>query len=211
VEGFILRSRSLLWIVFILLIVGCAPKTKEDLLYEAQKKLNKMESYSCQVEITVKGNKNPEKYIMKQWFKKPNKYKLEVIGPKDLQGKITIGNGQKAWIYHPGIKQVWMMEEFLNSKEQNMFLGYFLRNSLNSEEVKGNIETLEEKDYITIDTEIPGNHVYYHKERLWINLEHLEPYLLEVFDIKGEKRIEVKYSDFQYNPKIEEEMFLITK
>lgn len=210
-EGFILRSRRLLWIVFILLIVGCAPKTEEDLLYEAQKKLNKMESYSCQVEITVKGNKKPEKYTMKQWFKKPNKYRLEVIQPKDLQGKITIGNGKNAWIYHPGIKQVWMTEEFLNSKEQNMFLGYFLRNSLNSEEVQGNIETLEQKEYITIDTEIPGNHVYYHKERLWINLKHAEPYLLEVFDIKGEKRIEVKYSNFQYNPKIEEEMFLITK
>ncbi|QZY55765.1 LolA family protein [Crassaminicella profunda] len=207
-----MRSRRIIWIILLIMfIVGCEPKTEQELFYKAQKKLNKMESYSCQVEIISTGNKNPEKHTMKQWFKKPNKYKLEVIGPKDSKGKMIIGNGNKAWIYHPGIEQTWMMEEFLNSEEQNMFLGYFIRNSLNSEQVKGSIEKLEKKEYIKIDTDIPGNHVYYHKERLWIDLDALEPYLLEVFDIKGEKRIEIKYSDFQYNPKLGDEMFLMTK
>lgn len=207
-EGYVVKIKKiLLGTLFILLIVGCSPKTEQDLFYEAQKKLNKMESYACQVAITSIGNKSPQKYIMKQWFKKPNKYKLEVVYPENLKGKITISNGNKAWIYHPSIEQTWIMENFSNSKEQNLFLGYFLKNCLNAENVKIYTEALENEKYLVINTEIPGNHVYFNTERLWIHQNRMDPFLLQIFDAKGKMRIEVKYEKFQYNPKIQDDFF----
>ncbi|WP_207707335.1 LolA family protein [Crassaminicella thermophila] len=200
-------KKVLIGILLMLLIVGCSPKTEQDIFYEAQKKLNKMEGYSCQVEITSIGNKSPQKYIMKQWFKKPNKYKLELIYPENLKGKITISNGNRAWIYHPSIEQTWIMENFSNSKEQNMFLGYFLKNCLNSEKVDICTEELENQKYLVITTEIPGNHIYFHKEKLWLNQESMNPYLLQIFDMKGKLRIEVKYEKFKYNPKLQDDFF----
>lgn len=207
-----MRIRNILCSILLLtFITGCAPKTEQDLFYEVQKKLNKMESYSCQIEITSIGNKSPQKYIMKQWFKKPNKYKLEVMSPENLKGKITISNGKKAWIYHPSIEQIWEMDNFSNSEEENMFLGYFLENCLKSEEVNTYIKNFENEKYLVMDTDIPGNHVYFHRQQIWINVNNMKPYLLEVFDNKGDKRIEVKYNEFKYNPEFEDVFFQLTK
>ncbi|TCO73157.1 LolA family protein [Marinisporobacter balticus] len=198
-------------ILLLLLIAGCAPKTEQDLFYEVQKKLNKMESYSCQIEITSIGNKTPRTYKMQQWFEKPNKYKLEVTDPESLKGKITISNGNKAWIYHPEIEQVWEMKDFASSEEKNMFLGYFIKNCLNSENVDMIMKNLENEKYLVLDTDIPGNYVYFHKERLWVHVDSMKPYLLQVFDTKGEKRIEVKYNTFEYNPKLGNDFFQLTQ
>lgn len=197
----------------IIVLTGCAEdlseKTNEDLFYDVQKKLNKMDSYSCEVEITSMGNKEPQEYVIRQWFKKPNKYKLKILSPQNLKGKITISDGKKAWIYHPAIRQVWQMQGFSYSQEKNMFLGYFLKNCLNSENATIESKKVEGQVFLIIETEIPGGHIYYNKERLWINAEDMKPKLLEVFDTKGDVRIKVKYNKFEYNTKFTKGFFKI--
>jgi len=205
-----LKIRVIVLLCLCMLILwGCSPKSDEDLFYEAQKQLNKMESYYAQVEITSIGNKGPQQYIMKQWFKKPDKYKLEILSPENLKGKVTISDGSRAWIYNPEIDQTWMMQSFAHSEEQNMFLGYFLKNCLNSESVEVSSKTMDGEDYLIITTDIPGNHVYYHKELLYIHIDTMKPYSLQVYDVKDQLRIEVKYIEFQYNPSLENTIFTI--
>jgi len=198
-----------LLLCFIVLMWGCMSKSDQELFYDAQKQLNKIESYRCEVEITSIGNKGPQRYVMKQWFKKPDKYKLEVMLPDNLKGQITISDGKKAWIYHPGIEQTWIMQSFVHSEEQNMFLGYFIKNCLDSEGVGLGKKTIEGEDYLIITTDIPGNHVYYHKEILYIHIKTMVPYLLQVYDVKDQLRIEVKYKAFEYNTQLEDEIFRI--
>ncbi len=206
-------GRIIIVLGLLLTIIGCSSKkdqTDQDIFYECQKILNKIETYSCEVEITCMGNKKPKKYLMKQWFKKPNKYKLQVISPENLKGKTTISNGEKAWICHPAINQTWIMQNFTNSEEQNMFLGYFIKNCLSSEKMDMHKKKIGSKKYLVIDTSIPGNHVYFNQEKLWIDTENMQPFLLQVFDGEGKMRIEVRYNQFQYNPKLKEEMFCLS-
>lgn len=211
-EGFRLKIKKIFFVFLVItMLISCAPKTDEDIFYETQKLFNKMETYYCEVEITSRGNKDPQRYLMSQWFKKPNKYKFEVLEPENLKGKITVSNGKKAWEYHPVIDQVWMIENFVNSEEQNMFLGYFIKNCLNSEDVEIRRKTVSGVEYLIIDTNIPGNHVYFDKERLWIHVKSMKPYLLQVFDAKEQIRIDVKYLQFEYNPKLEDHIFQLTK
>lgn len=197
--------------VFILLIsmifTGCSSKTDQELLYDCQRKIHKMESYACEVEITVIGNRRPETYRMRQWFKKPNMYRLELLEPENLKGKTTIFDGKRAYIIHPQIGQVWRMEDFQNSEEQKMFLGYFIQNYLSSQNVEIHRRKEKNEEYLVIDIDIPGNHVYFSKERLWVHTKTLAPYLLQVFDAKDQMRIIVKYLDFQYNPSLEDDFF----
>ncbi len=210
VEGFTVRVKRIILIILMYSIVlGCAPKSDEALFYGIQKQIHKMNSYSCEVEIYVKGNKNEQKYLMKQWFQKPNRYRLEVVSPESLKGKTTISNGIKTWIYHPGIDQTWVTRDFENSKEQNMFLGYFIKNYLNSEDANVYQKKFKGKNYLIIETIIPGNHMYYHKENLWMDLETKKPFLLQVFDAHEELKIEVRYNRFQYNPDLKGDFFKI--
>lgn len=200
-----------LFMIIMFIGIGCTPKikTEKELFYEIQTKLNQMESYSVQAEITVYGNKKSQKYLMKQVFEKPDKYRLEIIEPENLSGKITIANGNKAYIHHPKIQQTWIMEEFSNSNEKNMFLGYFMKNCLDSENVKMSKKTLDGEEYLVMRIDIPGNHVYFNKEELWINMSNKDPYLLKVFDGKDELKIEAKYGEFQYNPQLSDGIFRI--
>lgn len=166
-----------------------------------------MESYQCRVEISSIGNKGPQKYVMKQWFKKPNMYKLEVVYPENLKGKVTVSNGNKTWIYHPAIEQTWAMQNFDNSEEQNMFLGYFVKNCLNSEAVQMSKKTVGKEEYLVIDTNIPSQHIYFSKERLWLHIDSMTPFMLQTFDSQNQMRLEVKYYEFEYNPKLEDQFF----
>lgn len=200
---------KLLLLFCILILVGCSPKTDEELYYQVQKKLNDIDSYYCQVEIKSIGNKEPQLYTMEQWFEKPDKYKLRIILPDNIKGKTTVSKGNKALIYNPNIEQTWIMEDFRNSEEQNMFLGYFIKNVLNSEDVTLRGETKDDGDYLIITTDIPGNHGYYHREQLYINTKTMKPYLLQVYDAKDQLRIEVKYMEFKYNPSLEKSTFYL--
>ncbi|MFT9497305.1 LolA family protein [Anaerosolibacter sp.] len=205
-----MKCLKIVFVLFMVVILfGCGPKTDEDLFYDVQKMMSRIDSYACVAEITVKGNLTPETYIFKQWFRKPNKFKLELIEPESLNGKITIYDGRKASIIHPQINQVWFMESFQHTDEQNMFLGYFLQNYLESEDVEIHREVKGGETFLVVDTEIPGNHVYFHRQRLWVNIEKMEPELLQVFDGNDGMRIEVRYFNFQYNPKLEDHLFIV--
>ncbi len=156
------------------------------------------------------GNKDPQQYRMTQWFRKPDQYRLEILEPEELKGNITLSDGKRAWIYHPVIEETWIMEDFRNSEKQNMFLGYFIKNSLETEQVTIKRENMNNEGYLIIETVIPGNHVYFHKERLWFCIETMEPYRLQVLDAENRTRIDVRYENFQYNPKLEDNLFRIT-
>ncbi len=194
-----------------MVFVGCSPKSDQELYYEVQKKVNKIDSYHSKVEITSVGNKGAQVYTMNQWFKKPDKYKIEIILPENLKGKTTVSDGNKAWIYNPNIEQTCIMENFTNSEEQNSFLGYFLKNLLNSENVDLLSKVIDEDEYLIISTDIPGNHAYYNKEELYVNIDNMKPYLLKVYDAKDQLRIEVKYIEFEYNPTLENSVFQISE
>ncbi|SHI69192.1 Outer membrane lipoprotein-sorting protein [Geosporobacter subterraneus DSM 17957] len=208
-----MRSYKVMLLFLILLaltISGCAPKSDEQIYYESQRLLNKIESYFCEAQITVIGNKDPQHYKMRQWFRKPDQYRLEVLEPEELKGNITLSDGKRAWIYHPGIEETWVMEDFRNSEKQNMFLGYFIKNTLETEQVTLNREKINNKVYLVIDTMIPGNHVYFHMEKLWFDIETMEPHRLQVLDSEHRVRIDVRYENFEYNPKLEDNLFRIS-
>lgn len=205
-----MKSKS--WIivfVMILLMTGCSEKTDEEIFYKAQKRMIDMETYVCTADITIYGNKSPVKYTAKQWYKAPNKHKIEIVGPESLKGKTTIYNGKRAWVSHPRIGQEWLMEDFSTAIEQKFFLGYFLSNFLNTENAKLSRETVDKNEYILIGAEIPGNHPYFSQEKLWFDVNKYYPHKLQVLDINDNIIINVEYIDFKFNENLDDNIFTI--
>lgn len=196
-------------LIIVLLLAGCSEKTDEEIFYDAQKKIVSIETYICTADITVYGNKSPQEYTVKQWFKAPDKCRIEIQGPDSIKGKTTIYNGKRAWISNPQIGQEWLMEKFSASMEQKMFLGYFINNFLNTENPTIKRKSIKDKDYIIMETEIPGNHPYFNKEKLWFDMKEYYPYRLKVFDVEDNPRIDVKFLNFSYNESIDDKVFNI--
>lgn len=204
-------KHKLLVVCFLLiaLLTGCRAKTDKELFYEAQKHITNLSSYTCDAQITIYGNKNPETYIVKQWYKAPDKYRIEIEKPEALEGKITIYNGNRVFIKHPKIGQGWIMKSYKKTLEEKMFLGDFVHKFVSNESGEINRETINGRDYILLTTEIPGEHPYFNKEKLWFDVEKYYPYRLQVLDFNGKIRIDVKYFNFKYNQKIKEDIFKI--
>lgn len=203
------KSPFLLLFMITMLLYGCGEKTDESIVYEAHKAITNIEAYSCTAKVTVYGNKEPIVYVMKQWFKKPDMYKIQIVEPEELKDKTTIFNGRKAFISHPRIGQGWMMTNFTNSMEEKMFIGYFIKNFVDSEDSKGTRKTRDGKEYILLSTEIPGNHPYFNSEKLWFDTDKYFPQRLQILDAKNELRIDVEYYNLEINDKIEDDIFMI--
>lgn len=204
------QIKLLLLICFLAaVIVGCKQPTDKELYYRVQKRLGELESYSCNAIIYVHSDNVENKYVFQQYFKFPNSYRLEVTSPENLKGNLTISNGKKAWILHPAINQVWKLESFEQSQEQLMFIGYFMQNFYNTEDSVISSEKLDNRHYIVIETPIPGGNQYFDKQKLWVDSKNLEPYQMHITDEKGIVRFRVYYEDFEFNPRLEDELFFL--
>jgi outer membrane lipoprotein-sorting protein len=73
--------------------------------YNANKKIANMKTYAANAEVTVYGLKENSKYVVKQYYKADDKFRVEAIEPEYLKGKVVIYNGKKCTIYHPLIGQ----------------------------------------------------------------------------------------------------------
>ncbi|SDK96005.1 LolA family protein [Natronincola ferrireducens] len=192
-----------------LMLVACQQPTNEEAYYKIQKKLADMESYQCKAKIYINQEGQEVEYTFLQSFKKPNQYRLEGLAPEGIRGNLTIYNGKTAWLWNPSINQIWKIDNFHQSQEQMMFIGYFLRNYVSSKEASFRAEGLQDKDYIILSTEIPGGNHYFAQQKLWVDKKEMIPLKLYIYDIKGNTRYRVYYEDFFYNFKLEDELFYL--
>lgn len=202
-----MRRIVLLLLSSILFLTACSEMTDEEIFYEIQKKYNRMESYSCFAKIIINGGKEPKAYKAKQVFKRPNKYIIQMIEPEESKGITTVYNGEQAWIYHPQIDQSILIRDYKDSPDENMFVGYFLKNLNTTEMVNLESEKIDDSDYLIITTMIPGNNKYRMYQKLWVDKKTYLPYKLYVLDKDEKITVEIYYSDFLYNLDIKDEKF----
>ncbi len=199
----------LVFVIVIICITSCSKPSLKEKYYNAHKEIMKIESYETTAIIYDPNNSKDQVYKFKQVFKYPNKYRLEVIKPESLAGNNTMYNGKTAWIQHNAINQIWKMDDFNQSQEQLMFIGYFLQNYINSQNTTHYSHELKGKNSIVITTELPGGNPNLFSQSLWINEEDFTPLKLDIKDNKENVKFEVYYEDFKLNPVLEESLFYL--
>ncbi|SCG83917.1 hypothetical protein DW1_2353 [Proteiniborus sp. DW1] len=204
-------SLSFFLILIIIFTYGCSKplEKEEDVFYEVQKYFNEIETYRCIADVTVKGNKDTEIYKSKHVYKKPDKYVIEFLEPAENQGNIVLYDGKQAWLYNKQIDESFVIKDLEYEVDKNLFVGHFLKNILTNEENILSFDEIDGKGYIILETDIPGNNKYRNKERLWIDRKNYHPYKLNILDKDGEVSVEVIYSEFKANVKVNDEDFNI--
>lgn len=202
------------WLLFILaavliFIAGCSKPSEEKVFYEAQKFYNKMETYRCIADVTVKGNKDTKRYKSKHVFRKPDKYVIETLEPADNEGNIVVYDGKQAWLYNKQIDESFIIKDFDQTLDKSLFIGYFLKNIMSNENIEMHFDEIGDKTYLVLEADIPGNNKYRSKERLWIDTKNYYPYKLNILDSNGEVSTEVEYLEFRANVKVNDEDFNI--
>lgn len=189
------------WILCILVIIlasisftGCRESTDEEVYYKFQKKMNKLDSYSCIATISVCGNKSIKEYKASHYFKKPNYYKLQTLYPSNIEGKITIYDDDKIIIKNPKYKDELKFTH-IGIENRYLFVGDFLKNIFENED----LTISSDKYFLILETNIPGSSFYFNKQKIYIDKKTLKPNKLEIMDINLKKRFVVNYKEFKYN------------
>lgn len=175
--------------------IGCQKKeaTKEEVYSEFQKKISVISSYKCKANVEVIGNKSAHKYEFIHTYNKPDNYRLEVLSPEHLKGKTMEYKDDKILVKNPDINDVIELPN-IGKNNQYMFIGDFVKNYLQNEEVEIKLS----KENLSLETYIPGDNQYFNKQVLYVNLETRLPDKMEILDKTGEKRFIINYKDFEY-------------
>lgn len=177
------------------IVIGCQKResTKEELYEEFQKKILTMSSYKCIADVEVVGNKSAHNYAFIHNYNKPDNYKLKVISPKHLEGKIIEYNKDKILVKNPDINDTVELPN-VGKNDQYMFIGDFIKNYLQNEEVTIKLSN----GSLYLETLIPGDNQYFSKQALYINSKTKLPEKMEILDDKDDIRFTVTYKNFEY-------------
>lgn len=190
-------------IILVLILPSCS---NNDDIYNVNKKISNMLSYSASAEISIDGNKGDSEYKVKQYYVEPDKIRIETIEPDFLKGKIIVYNGDKWEIYHPLINSKLQMEK-LRSEDEFIYLGMLQKSIAAFEDVEYKYVTRDGIEYVAIGCNIPGGNEYRRSAVLYVTRNGYYPEFMEILDNKEDIKIKVKYYDFEYNIKLPDELF----
>lgn len=207
--------RRIIYLVIIVCVVctvlaGCRGDNLERSFNKACQKLLKLEAYTCYVAMSVTNNRSTMEYKLKHSYMSPDKYRIEVLEPEGLKGQVTIHSSKGTYIYHPGINQHLITENFSDSAEHEAFVGSFISHIRSKEKLKVSKETVESKVYYILEFEVPKPNGYMNTEKMWIDAGETVPVKAEIYDKAGKITVLVNYTNFVYNPKLDVRDFEIT-
>ncbi len=207
-------SRKALW--FLILTTACVlcscksfgVKPKPLSNYEnVHNQLAKMESYACESEIKIVSNKSSSTYTIRQFCKKTGEYRIETLNPEMLSGSVTTFDGTQLSHYNPRIRGKLSIAASGENDNVETLLTTFLKNYEGSDEVSVLAGNFDESDTTVLEAKIPGEHPYFSSEKLWVDNKTLAPTKLVIYDPDDSERVVVTYSRFEYNVKLEDNVF----
>lgn len=203
----------LLTLMIILGGVGCTDKTQlskmdADVYEKIHHYYSRMESYSAQVRLKVKGNKTENEYVMEQYAKGNDKYMTRVISPEALKGTETITNGEKSVMRFP---QANLEEETKTTQDIDYsFVNHFLRSYYQSEETVLEVSGADNAGGTTLlETELTSGSARHSKASMLVDNKTFAPKNITVYDMGGNIVFIAEFEKFVYNDTIKDEIFEI--
>ena len=205
------RKFSYFLLVFALsfTLCGCSGKFSPPTVDKMKKELNSLASYQCDVKMSVTNNRSTNDYVMKHYYKKAGKYRIEIASPEELKGQVTIYDGSSAYVFHPGIAQYLVTQNFIASMEHYAFAGAFLEHLEQDAGVRYAREKVGDKLYFVMEFDIENGSMYMQKEKIWFDVQELTPWKAEIYDKDGKATVQVYYDNFIMNPKLDDKLFEI--
>ncbi|MCI6277182.1 MAG: hypothetical protein MR639_10670 [Clostridium sp.] len=197
--------KKTIWLISILCIILCFGGCKERVQSEKKvvKYIEKLNTYSCDVEYTFKNEKDQDKYPAKHYYMKNKGYRLD-LG----EDRVNIYKGD---YIHVEDKKAGKKYDVI--KEFDEIYKYTFLNEIvdltSHPESKVYAEHDEESDkhYVVIEFIIPSTNRNIAKGVLYMNSLTLKPEVEKIYDLKGEERVEIRFNDFVANETMEEELF----
>ena len=190
-------------------IAACSRKEPMTELEAIQKELAEMKGYTCTATLTRTSHKGTQTYETRQYYKSTGEYRLELTAPEHVAGNYTIFDGTRICQYNPKLDSSIIKDVPESQHRNELFLGQFMANYMQSEGVSVETAALDESRCIVLEAVIPGNDSALSTEKLWVDRESLLPVRFVIYDTDGKERYRMDYTSFQFDPQFDESLFTI--
>ena len=203
-----MKKRLLIFLILLLvltitLLTSCnkKPQNTNDILTF----LKNMESYTTDMNMDVKNDKQTTNYNAKQSYLRGGGYKLELnnsrvfIYKTDDNIYIRDKNNGTNYVQSKDFDEVYKLS----------FIGEYIGLLYTNEEIKYELKKINDMEYTIINLFIPGSNKNINNALLYVNCKSMIPERLVIYDNKGKEKINITYTNFLTNVKIEPSEFLI--
>ena len=190
-------------------IAACNREEPMTELESIQKHLAEMEGYACTATLIRSSHKGEQTYETKQFYKSTGEYRLELTAPENVAGNYTVFDGERICQYNPKLDSSIIKDVPESQHRNELFLGQFVSNYMQSEGVSVETAALDESKCIVLEAVIPGNDAAVSTEKLWVDRETQLPVRFVIYDAEGNQRYCMDYHEFEFNPQFDEALFTI--
>lgn len=203
-----MKKKSLLFLCVLLLlslslVTSCnkKPKNTNDITMF----LKNMDSYTTEMSMDVKNDRQTINYVATQSYLRGGGYKLELnkdrvfIYKTDDNIYVSDKNNGTKYVQSKDFDEVFKL----------CFIGEYIGLLYTNEEIKYTLESKDDVEYTVIDLFIPGNNKNINNALLYVNTKSMIPEKMVIYDTKGIEKIEIRYTNFLPNAKVESSEFTI--
>lgn len=183
-------------LIVLLIVPACSPASSEERLASAQKLLNDLKHYSTDVIYEVFDKEEVREYRFRQWVEMPDRFKIQVVSPENLAGKVITRAGGEVLIEHPGVSDSFICRFSDIEQGKPLFIGDFLADYWLSEEVEKRVEVDKGVEYFVFSCPVLDNAMAGYTRQLWVHGAELKPARLMLCDEQGFEVSRVIFENF---------------
>jgi outer membrane lipoprotein-sorting protein len=194
---------SLLLFLSSILLTSCDKKPKDT--NDITAFLKNMKSYTTEMNMNITNDKQKINYKAKQAYLRGGGYKLELNNNRVFLYKTD----DKIYISDKNNGRSYVQSKDFDEVLKLSFIGEYIGLLYTNEEIKYVIKNINDIEYTVIDLFIPGSNKNINNALLYVNSKSMIPERLVIYDVKGKEKIEITYTSFLPNVKIEPSEFSI--
>ena len=194
---------SLLLLLSSMLLTSCGKKPKDT--NDITTFLKNMESYTTEMNMDIKNDKQKINYKAKQTYLRGGGYKLELNNDRVFIFK----NDNNIYISDKNNGRKYVQSKDFDEVLKLSFIGEYIGLLYTNEEIKYVMKKINDIEYTVIDLFIPGSNKNINNALLYVNNKTMIPEKMVIYDTNGKEKIEITYTNFLPNVQIEESEFLI--
>ncbi|WP_313756136.1 hypothetical protein [Tissierella sp.] len=192
------------------LLTSCKFSYNNKLPYKDKRVLSKIEKtyencngYKCKANVKIISEETESIYLIEEIYTKPNKYRLEILKPKESKGIIILNTDDKIFVEHPSINQSISLIT-IKSLNKQMLMGGFYEKLSNANKV--NTEKINGEEYLTFEFKLEERNKYRDSAKVLIKKKGFTPYRLSIFDESGGLHVEITYENFKFTKSLKKKL-----
>ncbi|MGE5702523.1 MAG: DUF4367 domain-containing protein [Clostridia bacterium] len=201
--------RRATWLLLVLIVsllsAGCfGTKTPEDVVEELSSNLNKITGYKSSAVLTLQMGSTPQEYAVEVWYAKPTKYRVALTSKQRNITQIILRNDEGVFVLTPHLNKSFRFQSGWPENNGPLYLYETLVHSIVEDNER--VLNMEDKQYVfEVKANYSGNRSLT-KQKIWMT-DDFRPTRAEIMDNNMNTLVQIKFSDFAFNPEFDKDAF----